>query len=81
MAKARDFDKFDYKCNANYNRGRGGSEATDEEKLFGGIVGPAVCKCQGIADIEKKGSLTKRWKRGKLKIDSYDYVGNSIQHT
>src|SRR5437762_9129271 len=54
-----------------------------EEKLFGGIVGPAVCSCQGgLAEANAKGQLIKTWKLGKgLKINSRDFVNNSISHT
>lgn len=81
MAKPRKFDQFDYLAKADYDKGRGRSKATGEEKLFGGIVGPVICKCKGIPD-DKKGGLTKSWKLGPdLKIHSRDHVANSIAHT
>lgn len=82
MAKPRNFEKYDYKSSANYNKGHGRSSAMGQEKLFGGVVGSAVCACRGVPDFQLKGQLIKNWKLGKgIKITNQNHVGNSIEHS
>jgi hypothetical protein len=83
MAKPQKFGRFNYNSKADFKNGSILVDAMGEEKLFGGIVGPAVCSCQGgLAEANAKGQLIKTWKLGKgLKITSRDFVGNSISHT
>jgi hypothetical protein len=51
MAKPRYFEQFDYKSGAEYNNG----STSGEEKMFGGVVGPPVCSCDGVPNIHKGG--------------------------
>jgi hypothetical protein len=83
MAKPKKFGRFDYNSKADFKKGSILVDAMGEEKLFGGIVGPAACSCQGgLAEANAKGQLIKVWKLGKgLKISSREFVGNSISHT
>src|SRR5437764_1956509 len=83
LARPKKFGRFDYHSKADFKNGSILVDAMGEEKLFGGIVGPAVCSCQGgPAEANAKGQLIKTWKLGKgLKINSRDFVNSSISHT
>ena len=83
LARPKKFGRFEYHSKADFKKGSILVDAMGEEKLFGGIVGPAVCPCQGgLAEANAKGQLIKTWKLGKgLKINSRDFVNNSISHT
>ena len=82
IAKPKKFGRFPYNSKADFRKGSPLFDAMGEEKLFGGIVGPAACSCQGgLAEANAKGQLIKNWKLGKgLKISSRDFINNSVSH-
>ena len=53
MVKARYFEQFDYKSGAEYNNGSTSTKASGEEKMFGGVVGPPMCSCGGVPNIQR----------------------------
>ncbi|KAJ9499427.1 hypothetical protein H2202_005010 [Exophiala xenobiotica] len=81
MAKPQDFGRFTYRSRSDVGSDSAATSASGEEKLFGGIVGPAVCACGNTA-VPAKGTLTAKMRLGAgLRINSEDTVGNSIKHT